>query len=1435
MKLLWYVGLLILFSLWPSSAAAMETKLIAASDQQLILEVAFQRPQITEVGTSDRTYLQVRSLALAGPTTPGLPDLPIAELLIALPPGTEAVASVISESIEPIGVGIPLPVPLEQYDHQQPPQHTIEFEPNPSVYDGDTRYPEAAAHALPGRSWRQWRIAPLRVAPVTYDPVSGRLYWRSNLRLLIQFVPTAMATGAAEKTSRVAGRETRSWERLYENRIINSRQARQYKQRTVPSSLTTQQTAPAYTSKRDRRDPEHELSIRVDRTAVYRLPYEQIAIGSLDSQTFEWSELSLWVRDYTENPQPERLEWQIHFTPADADSNGQFGPGDGLIFFGQDGWEFFGLSAGDKRYGRSNIYWLEIGDGPDGEMRSQMAWLDEPGLTNLTSFTGTIRYEENRFYGSDVVSDDTYSPYHGPFAINTDHYNWTDYDPTTGEAIKLVTLDLPYATEVNNITVRLQGQESMGGLHHQCRLWFSRNDQVSLGQLVEADTAWAFPDNPYRINNYRALTITLDEDLPASSEFGSGRNYLKLYLPWKDDGFDNVKGGGAGIDWVDVTYRGKYQFLNNHLEASVSGFGIKQVRISRLATKEILAFDVTDRRQPVRLALADSMFSASGSRWNLTLQMDLGEIDSSRQLYLIEIDHLDSLQPDGVKLLSDSDLLFSGEEDVIAIYPRRFSESAAPLLDWRESQGHQVLRATTESVYNAYSGGRRHPFAIKRMLRHLWRESRQLPDYLLLIGDGSVDLAGHAGVSDGGWADSSFVPIVTIPGFSGSKELVASDHWFIDNLAGDWGAPMTGFADLFVGRIPCGTEAELTTYVDKLLAYEQTDLTGNWRSRVFMHSDDGFSSLLAGLGDDQGYMHYSIEDLFERISLQSIDYIREEAFFSHIDVDRLFQSDMDSIADLGRCVRDPQNPSECQRDDHGDIEQTAGHIAYVPNLLYGQDVYKTFLIDQLSTGGLIWAYQGHSNKKLLTHEYVFQHANSRTRDVFRLMNLNKPFLFLGAGCHLGEFAHSREAHPLLGGDAMAEVMLFCCPDEPKGAIAVYGSTDFEAIGHRMEQYFFRAMFATPPEATAPLWRPGNLMVAAKLQCTTTDRQRLTYSLLGDPALRMSFSAPVTQVAFNEIPWTPDSGHELVSHRENDSLSVRLTLQDESRLTPPTVTDHFGVVSVDSLIESLESAGGRKLAVTYHTRLQRKPYTFSIDVADGDGNGERYPFQVPCDLQLFERRGGNLLPLGDGDLIEPRTDLELSLRIAAHMSAEDVSLYFMDEATPHTAAERVGAPGEPSFWTFSYSINNVPNIDSAPVTVAIRQHDGTELTLLELNLVTGEPDVHFNHVWWIPSPFSEQTTLVYELSQRATRVRLRLYSASGRCFLECDSDGFDGQLAPALPVTAGVVQTGAPVWNGRDQDGDQVANGLYFYELTAWDQDGKLSDQVIDKLVRFRTD
>ena len=80
----------------------------------------------------------------------------------------------------------------------------------------------------------------------------------------------------------------------------------------------------------------------------------------------------------------------------------------------------------------------------------------------------------------------------------------------------------------------------------------------------------------------------------------------------------------------------------------------------------------------------------------------------------------------------------------------------------------------------------------------------------------------------------------------------------------------------------------------------------------------------------------------------------------------------------------------------------------------------------------------------------------------------------------------------------------------------------------------------------------------------------------------------------------------------------------------------------------------------------------------------------------------------------------------------------------------------------------------------------------------------------PNPCRRKTLFTYVLTQPADDMSIRIYSASGRRIKKLDA-----------PTSAGYNEV---LWDLRDEDDRPIANGVYFYKLTA-KRDGKKVDKI----------
>ncbi|MBM3317609.1 MAG: hypothetical protein FJY75_07130 [Candidatus Eisenbacteria bacterium] len=1417
-------------------AGAAPATALSQSATGVVFELSPAPASVAARVEQGREYLEIVVPGADRRRDPGAPDLSVAEVLVALPPGARAQARIESVRWEPLAIGRPLPVPAALWGPAEGaaevsgtgasdrgtalPGLSLDYREDAAIYAGPAPYPRQLVEVGRSYDWRHYRVVPLTVALVRYDPAAGELQRAASVRVRVDFVPDAAPPSPGVQSYL---HEEPGWEAIFRGEIVNYESARGMRTwRPLPDRPLPR--APQETL---------ELRLEIPRTGLYRVDFAELRAAGLAVPHLAWDSLRLVVRDFDDLDEvaPFR-EWPVAYQALDLDGDGLFEEGESLFFQGQDAWDFFGLTAGDRRYGRANVYWLVHGAGPAVTMETRPGWHDWTGLVPLLSYTRTMRFEENTYYMWILARDDVNSPSAGPQGIRTDHYNWTYPVPSEPSGlvrpIKVVPLDLPPLFRVSQVCVHLQGQGYVGNsttAPHRPRLWLSRSE-------APGDTTWAFPGNPYVVPAVDDALACGDTGSLPNSTFGAGRNYVKIYLPRRGDGIDNVDGFGIGIDWVEATFDGRFEVQEQRLLAPLDGHeGRRQLLVRNLSSQAVQVFDVGDPRAPVALAVDPAQIVGNASRqsYDLRLQVECPAAPGRCEILVVEGGRFERVPARGIRLRSAPPLAEFAGEDYVAVYYERFAAELDRLLDHRESQGHRVLRAPVGNVFDTYSGGRRHPYAIKRLLRHMWRTSAPAPEYLLLFGDASNDLAGYTVDRSAANSDTNFVTTITIPGHAISAtgtELVTCDHWFADNLRGAWNEPLSFAPDLHVGRVPCGSPAEARVFVDKVLAYERGDETAPWRRRLLFVADDDFSSEISSLGSGGVYRRRGGEWRFLSITRNSANLALNDPLFSILTVDSLYlNAVMDSVPGLGRCQPDTLDPQACLRDAQGRIVPVDYSVTlnYSLNSQYGSTVVRDLLIDKLNRGALFYAYQGHSNRYLLAHEFIQQYYAPASKDDIRLLtNVGRPFVFLGFGCHLAEFATHNEADPGRG-DAMVEAMLFCCEGQGRAGIAVIASTDYELIGHTYEEKFFQALLPDPPADAhgRRRWRLGEVFSHSKGKLPSTLPERLTYSLLGDPALRIGTAPPAVALTLNGDPWDSSTGGEYASSRSDDSLIVQIELKDESALGPLTVSDYFGAVPPELLVPvPIDDRHGRRSLIRYATQVQRRPYALRVQARDYDGARREVLVSMPFAAALYEQEGGELEPLPDGEIIRSTAQLALTVRCAALIESEDVRLLADGLPVPLARAEVDQAPGRPAVWTLRFG--DLPSAAEPSVLLEVQaaQHGGGWLTLLSQTQPVGVVPLRVEDLAWIPNPFAEQSTLTYRLTAGAGRARLRLFTSSGREIL----------ALPHMPASKGRRHF---VWDGRDADGDPVANGLYFFEFTLWDEGGRQVERRLDKLVRVR--
>jgi hypothetical protein len=223
--------------------------------------------------------------------------------------------------------------------------------------------------------------------------------------------------------------------------------------------------------------------------------------------------------------------------------------------------------------------------------------------------------------------------------------------------------------------------------------------------------------------------------------------------------------------------------------------------------------------------------------------------------------------------------------EYIIIGPESFRDPVKPLIDWKTRKGVPAEFAAVEDILSDYSSaGKDDLHKLREFLKDTYESNPQLK-WALLLGD------------------SEHIPIRML--YAGAeiynmRKFYDSDHYF-SSLDGTWDSNSNSIygeeivdedwdSELYVGRLPVSTAAEVSTAVNKILSYERTPPAGDWyRQALFMGSLMDAPNVADSLDtpdSDEGYNEY--KDNAYEVMQKSMDFFPVYYEFKELyDYDRI--------------------------------------------------------------------------------------------------------------------------------------------------------------------------------------------------------------------------------------------------------------------------------------------------------------------------------------------------------------------------------------------------------------------------------------------------------------------------------------------------------------------------------------------------------------------
>jgi len=844
--------------------------------------------------------------------------------------------------------------------------------------------------------------------------------------------------------------------------------------------------------------------------------------------------------------------------------------------------------------------------------------------------------------------------------------------------------------------------------------------------------------------------------------------------------YTSNSGIGVGyIDWLEIFYTrrlvadGNVFHFHSHDTTAVTLY-----TIGGFTQSPVWIFDVTRFDSVVRID--------NGGQPSFQLQLTQGNV---REFYLVGDNAFKT--PGPLQPFANQDVHGdTSAVDLIIITHREFLPAAQRLKQHRERPGPDRLTVRivdVEQLYNEFSNGYVSPVAIRNYLRYLnVAYSDSAPLYVLLFGDGDYDFR-RINVPGTNWIP----PWETYESFAG--EPLAS-YATDDSLA--IMPASSNRIQVGIGRLPVNSLAQANDVVDKIIEYETTISSDPWKLRLTYVADDGHEEGTLYTRDTENIAEnetYS-PSLFEKQKIYSAEYPL--------------------------------------------VTTSAGRRRPAANQA---------IVDAANRGTLLLNFIGHGNPRVWTHEFIFV----REDDIPRLQNKGKYFLLVAATCNFSQYDHPFD-------QSGAELLITKREAGAIGALsasrAVYHSSNIA-----LAESFFTFLFMRNSYNKFIYPRLGDAYFKAKqVRFGENDRK---YLLLGDPSLR--FAIPRRNIGADSLNGYPDS--VVVQFRALDSVSIIGSVRSVSDNTPATNFTGTCLVAVydvdrsvtinkpsEGFVFTYTAPGGllfRGLSridsgrfassfivprdISYDTtKPGRISLFFWSDTEDGAGVsrnirvGGSNPNPTPdsagptITLYLDNRsfRPGDLVgntPLLIADLYDEHgintsnvgVGHNLELWVDDNPQSIDLSNYYKSEINNYQRG------------TIEYVLSG---LSPGSHRIRLRAWDTyNNSAIAQTNFDVGyAAGLQVYNVFNYPNPFTGQTTFTFRHNQLVPiDVEVKIYTVAGR-------------LIQSMTHVASDMFVAIP-WDGRDRDGDEIANGVYLYKLIVRTQDGRFTSEVLGKMSKAR--
>jgi hypothetical protein len=821
-------------------------------------------------------------------------------------------------------------------------------------------------------------------------------------------------------------------------------------------------------------------------------------------------------------------------------------------------------------------------------------------------------------------------------------------------------------------------------------------------------------------------------------------------------------------DWYQVEYWREFSASDNQLYfESPDTSGVIEYRISGIE-REVLLFDISDRHEVKRVV---DFFRVQDS---LRFQDEI-VLNEKLRYYLVSEDKFklpEDIFFDQKSYLRD-ETRADNHADLLIITHPDFYDHLYSFKDFREKFNQiDVKIVSVEEIYDEFSWGLCDPLAIREFLEFAHRYWQPpSPSFCLLIGDGNYDFKNNLYPQAFNWIP----PFTADPSVSDENYAYFDRYGYLDSTSEEG-------VNMIIGRWPVKTIQQLEAILDKVMKYEKSLNFGTWRKLITLVADDEYNN-----GGGSESFHTTDTEILAKDHIPSSFDLRK-IYLMEYPFDQL------------------KNKPEAEKD----------------------------LVQAYNSGSLVINWMGHGNRHQWAHEEVFR----RTEDIPQLKNKDKLPLVYTASCSIGLFFE-----PL--GEAMSEDLLTA---ENGGAVAVISATYlvYPEPNADLNYKVFDLLFSDNSFTLGEAFYIAKLLRQLEWGPSSNDRQ---YILMGDPLTRIG--VPCLAAKITEI--------------SSDTLSAlsRVTCEGEVLDRQGNPRDFDGVANIlafDSEKKKSHQMPNQQLvhydlpgAVIFRGNVKvesgRFACTFVVpkDISYG-GNTAKISIYIHNDSTDGAGVLDSLVVFGSDTTVVDTTGPLISISFSSQGDSQDEDWVVPDgimtiEISDSNGINLTRELGHKITLVvdqdFQHTIDltdlfeyyqddyqrgvifyQLPHLSEGEHSLQIKAWDNfnnSTLKEVKINIISLEKS-KITDVMNYPNPFSDSTYICYTISGRVEKIKIQIFTLSGNLIKDIKPE-FTG---------SGFNST---VWNGKDQDGDKVANGIYIYKIIT---DGeKRETQAYGKAVVMR--